>query len=209
MGIDLKSIRRIIYEEDFDTMSALEEHLRELKAQRSRIDSLIGLVQRSILSMKGKDKMSDAEKFQAFKEEVVRQHEEKYGAEAREKYGDEDVDEAQKKVLNMSEEEYERFQDLGEEIRRRLEEAVRTGRSPDSEEAARIVMLHKEWLGMTWKRYTEEAHKAVANLYISDERFRAYYDRTVPGCAEFLEKAIRNKIGAAHHCSGEPPCGVL
>ena len=167
MGIDLKSIRRIIYEEDFDTMSALEEHLRELKAQRSRIDSLIGLVQRSILSMKGEDKMSDAEKFQAFKEEVVRQHEE-----------------------------YERFQDLGEEIRRRLEEAVRTGSSPDSEEAARIVMLHKEWLGMTWKRYTEEAHKAVANLYISDERFRAYYDRTVSGCAEFLEKAIRNKIGA-------------
>lgn len=140
--------------------------------------------------------MSDAEKFQAFKEEVVRQHEEKYGAEAREKYGDEDIDEAQKKVLNMSEEEYERFQDLGEEIRRRLEEAVRTGSSPDSEEAARIVMLHKEWLGMTWKRYTEEAHKAVANLYISDERFRAYYDRTVSGCAEFLEKAIRNKIGA-------------
>lgn len=88
MGIDLKSIRRIIYEEDFDTMSALEEHLRELEAQRSRIDSLIGLVQRSILSMKGEDKMSDSEKFQAFKEEVVRQHEEKYGAEAREKYGD-------------------------------------------------------------------------------------------------------------------------
>ena len=100
-------------------MSALEEHLRELKAQRSRIDSLIGLVQRSILSMKGEDKMSDAEKFQAFKEEVVRQHEEKYGVEAREKYGDEDVDEAQKKVLNMSEEEYERFQELEEEIRRR------------------------------------------------------------------------------------------
>lgn len=55
MGIDLKSIRRIIYEEDFDTMSALEEHLRELEAQRSRIDSLIGLVQRSILSMKGEN----------------------------------------------------------------------------------------------------------------------------------------------------------
>ena len=166
MGIDLKSIRRIIYEEDFDTMSALEEHLRELKAQRSRIDSLIGLVQRSILSMKGEDKMSDAEKFQAFKEEVVRQHEEKYGAEAREKYGDEDVDEAQKKVLNMSEEEYERFQDLGEEIRRRLEEAVRTGSSPDSEEAARIVMLHKEWLGMTWKRYTDIRKRRIRRLRI-------------------------------------------
>lgn len=195
MGIDLKSIRRIIYEEDFDTMTALEEHLRELKAQRSRIDSLIGLVQRSILSMKGEDKMSDAEKFMAFKENIVKKHEEMYGAEARRKYGSKDVDDAQQKMLNMTEADYERFQNLGEEIRRRLEDAVQNGISPDSEEAGRIVALHKEWLGMTWKKYTEEAHKAVANMYISDERFKMYYDREVSGCAEFLEKAVRYKIG--------------
>lgn len=195
MGIDLKSIRRIIYEEDFDTMSALEEHLRELKAQRSRIDSLIGLVQRSILSMKGEDKMSDAEKFMAFKENIVKKHEEMYGAEARRKYGSKDVDDAQQKMLNMTEADYERFQNLGEEIRRRLEDAVQNVISPESEEAGRIVALHKEWLGMTWKKYTEEAHKAVANMYISDERFKMYYDREVPGCAEFLEKAVRYKIG--------------
>ena len=140
--------------------------------------------------------MSDAEKFQAFKENAVKQHEDMYGAEARRKYGDEEVDEAQRKVLNMTEEEYERFENLGKEIRERLKEAVLTDVSPDSEEAGRIVMLHKEWLGMTWKKYTEEAHKAMANLYISDERFQAYYDREVPGCAAFLEQAIRNKVGA-------------
>ena len=46
----------------------------------------------------------DAEKFQAFKENAVKQHEDMYGAEARRKYGDEEVDEAQRKVLNMTEE---------------------------------------------------------------------------------------------------------
>ena len=118
----------------------------------------------------------------AFKENVVKKHEELYGAEARAKYGGKGVDDAQQKVLDMSVEDYERFQNLGEEIRRRLEEAVQN-------------TLHKEWLGMTWKKYTEEAHKAVANMYISDERFKLYYDRKVPGCAQFLEKAIRYKIG--------------
>ena len=146
--------------------------------------------------MKGEVDMSDAEKFQAFKENAVKQHEDMYGAEARRKYGDEEVDEAQRKVLNMTEEEYERFENLGKEIRERLKEAVLADVSPDSEEAGRIVMLHKEWLGMTWKKYTEEAHKSMANLYISDERFQAYYDREVPGCAAFLEQAIRNKVGA-------------
>ena len=47
---------------------------------------------------------------------------------------------------------------------------------------------------MTWKKYTEEAHKAVANMYITDERFKLYYDREVSGCAEFLEKAVRYKV---------------
>ena len=194
-GFDLKSIRRILMEEDFDLMGALEEHLRELKTQRAHMDALISLVHRSIMAMKGEERMDDTEKFQVFKEGIVRQHEEMYGAEARAKYGDGEVDEAQGKILNMTEEEYERFQNLGEEIRTRLEEAVRNGISPESKEAGRIVLLHKEWLGMTWKKYTEEAHKAVAEMYISDERFQAYYDREVPGCAGFLEKAIKYKIG--------------
>lgn len=190
-----EQIRSIIYEEEFDIMAAMEEHLRELEEQKDRIDALIRLVRRSVMSMKGEDKMSDAEKFMAFKENIVKKHEEMYGAEARRKYGSKDVDDAQQKMLNMTEADYERFQNLGEEIRRRLEDAVQNGISPDSEEAGRIVALHKEWLGMTWKKYTEEAHKAVANMYISDERFKMYYDREVSGCAEFLEKAVRYKIG--------------
>ena len=190
-----EQIRSIIYEEEFDIMAAMEEHLRELEEQKDRIDALIRLVRRSVMSMKGEDKMSDAEKFMAFKENIVKKHEEMYGAEARRKYGSKDVDDAQQKMLNMTEADYERFQNLGEEIRRRLEDAVQNGISPESEEAGRIVALHKEWLGMTWKKYTEEAHKAVANMYISDERFKMYYDREVPGCAEFLEKAVRYKIG--------------
>ena len=44
--------------------------------------------------------MTDSEKFQAFKESVVRKHEELYGAEARKEYGDEEIDAAQQKILN-------------------------------------------------------------------------------------------------------------
>lgn len=138
--------------------------------------------------------MSDKEKFEAFKERVIKEHEEMYGAEARKQYGDEEVDAVQRKLLNMSEEDYERFQNLGEEIRLRLKEAVLAGMKSDSEEAGRIVMLHKEWLGMTWKKYTEEAHRAIADLYVADERFKIYYDREVAGCAKFLEEAIKCKI---------------
>lgn len=69
---------------------------------------------------------------------------------------------------------------------------IRTGRSEcNSEEAKRIVILHKEWLGMTWREYTVKAHQAMANMYISDERFKLYYDKDIPGCAKLLEQSIR------------------
>ena len=138
--------------------------------------------------------MSDKERFQAFKERVVTGNEERYGAEIREKYGDEELDAANRKVLDMSEEDWERFQNLGEEIKIQLKEAVLAGETPESERGKRIVLLHKEWLGKTWKQYTKEAHAAIADMYICDERFRLYYDKEVEGCAAFLEAAVRSWV---------------
>ena len=193
-GFSLATIKRIIYEDNFDLLTALEEHLQALEEQRKHVESLITLVTRSILTMKGEEAMSDKEKFENFKKNIVNQHEEMYGAEARKQYGDTEIDSAHDKILNMSEADYERFHDLSREIHKRLEEAVLSGISPDSDEARRIVALHKDWLCMTWREYTEGAHRAVADMYISDERFRMYYDRNVPGCADFLEKAVKNYI---------------
>lgn len=194
-GFDLKTIRHLLCAEDFDVVRALEEHLLELERQRARVDALIRLVERSVRALRGEENMSDKEKFEAFKERIVRENEEKYGAELREKYGEEEAEASQKKILGMSEKDYERFQGLGREIQERLQAAVLDGVSPDSSEAGRIVSLHREWLGMTWKKYTQEAHRAMANLYISDERFKLYYDREVPGCAELLQRAIEYHVG--------------
>ena len=158
-GMELKQIKKIIYQKDFDIMAALREHLLELEEKRNHMEALIQTVEQTIRSMKGEYDMSDQEKFQAFKERVVRENEEKHGAEIREKYGDEEMDAANRKVLDMTEEEYERFQNLGEEIRIQLQDAVRGGANPEDECGRRIVALHKEWLGKTWKQYTKEANR--------------------------------------------------
>lgn len=197
-GFGLKKIQRILYQEHFDTLHALEEHLLELEEQKVHMEALIRTVQQTILSMKGEYEMSDKEKFEAFKERVIRENEERFGPEAREKYGDGEVDAVNRRLMNLTEEEWERFQNLGAEIRQRLKEGVLAGIRPDSEEARRIVLLHKEWLGMTWKKYTEEAHRAIVNMYIADERFRDYYDREVEGCASLLEQSVRRWVCSSY-----------
>ena len=190
-GFDLKEIKQMIYQKDFDIMDALKSHLLALTKQREHVDSLIRTVNQTILQMKGEREMSDLEKFEAFKENLVKENKKKYGEEVRKKYGEEEAKACDQKLLNMSEAEYKRFKNLEEDIKRRLEKAVKTGCRPDGREAEEIVSLHKEWLSMTWKKYTKEAHRGVAEMYVCDERFRMYYDEKEAGCAEFLRDAVK------------------
>lgn len=189
-GLELDQIAATLYNPEFDIRSALQEHLLELEQQRRRTDRLIANIKQTIASLEGEAEMSDKERFAAFKEELVAENERKYGSEIREKYGDEAVDASNRKMLGMSEEEYQEFEQLGKEIVVRLEEAVREKKPTDGAEANEIAALHKAWLMKTWNQYSKEAHIGLGQMYVADERFRNYYDKNVAGCAEFLKGAI-------------------
>ncbi len=189
-GLELEQIAEILYNPKFDIRSALKEHLLELEQQRRRTERLIANIKQTIASLEGEYEMSDKERFAAFKEEMVAENERKYGEEVRKKYGDEAVDVSNRKMLGMSEQEYQEFEQLGEEIVSRLENAVREKKSTDGAEAKEIAALHKTWLMKTWNQYSREAHIGMGQMYVADERFRSYYDKHVAGCAEFLKGAI-------------------
>lgn len=189
-GLGLEQIKNILYQNDFDILSALYSHLNELENQKERLDSLITTVKKTILAKKGEEEMSDKERFEIFKENMLQKNEDKYGQEVRTKYGDTSMEQANEKIRDMTAADYQRFQKLGDEILLCLKEAVTQGISPKSEEGKRIVLLHKEWLGMTWKTYSKQAHEGLAQIYVLDQRFMTYYDREVPGCAKFLRNAV-------------------
>lgn len=189
-GLSLEKIRFILYDENFDMLKALNEHLTELENRRERLSKLIDTVKDTIASVKGEFIMLDSEKFEAFKKDIVDQYEKLYGEEAREKYGDSEVDMAVNKVLSLSKEDYEKFQTLGKKVLEALKAAVISKASPESETGRSVASLHKEWLGYSWKDYTEQKHKGVVSLYVQDERFKKYYDREQDGCADFLLAAV-------------------
>lgn len=194
-GFELKVIQKIIYDRDFDMLKAMEEHLLELEKQKANTEALIQTVKKTIRHMKGECKMSDKEKFQALKEKAIQDNEKNYGAEAREKYGDDQVNESNRKMLNLTEEQWEDYQNLEKEILERLETGVANGIAVDSEEAKAIVGFHKEWLSVTLKQYNAQIHKGIAAMYVADERFTKYYDRNVEGCAALLNDAVQYWIG--------------
>lgn len=196
LGLDLTSIRAILDDPAFDRQTALQSHLTELKARRARLDDLILTVQRTIDDIKGGTKMTDQEKFEAFKRNAVAAMEAAHGAESRKKYGDAEVDRANACVLALTQEEYTAWKALGDEILQALAAAVQAGADPAGPEGQRVAVLHRRWLSYSWEAYTPQAHAGLAELYVSDPRFTAYYDREVSGCAAFLRDAVRAYTGA-------------
>ena len=190
LGVELARIKECLDDPSFDRLAALRNHLAALEAERDRLEKLIRSVKDTIGAEERKEIMSDEQKFEAFKQRAVAHNEEAYGAEIRAKYGDKEVDEANAAVMNLTREQYREWTNLGQEIQERLEAAVQAGLSPEDEEGKELCSLHRRWLTITGNRYHPAKHRGIAELYVIDERFTAYYDKQVPGCARFLRDAV-------------------
>ncbi len=190
LEFSLEDIRTILSDPGFDRQQALEAHKNMLMEKSRRLDRIIRTVERTIGAMKGEETMSDKEKFEGFKRELIEKNEAQYGEEIREKYGDETVNASNAKLMGMSEEQYEQVQALEREIRETLR-AAKAQNDPAGPLARKACEAHKRWIQFFWPSYSKEAHMGLAEMYVQDERFRAYYDSEETGTAEFLRDAMR------------------
>jgi len=189
LGLGLDDIKKIILSPCFDEVQALKYHHEKLLDEKARLERLISNVEKTIAQKEGRVDMSDREKFEGFKKNLVNENESKYGAEIRSKYGDKTVDESNRKMMNMTKEQYDEFTKLGEKINELLKKACESG-DPAGELAQKVADLHRQWLCFTWPEYSKDAHAGIAQMYVCDERFKGYYDKICPGAAEFLKEAI-------------------
>lgn len=189
LGVSLEQIMDIVASPDFDGTGALREHREKLLAKREQLDLLIVNIDKTIEASEGRIEMADKEKFEGFKQKMIDENEKKYGKEIRAKYGEEQVEKSNKKVKGMTDKQYAEVEKLSTDVLAALKDAFETG-DPASEPAQRAADLHRQWLCYFWDAYTKEAHAGVAQMYVDDERFTAYYDNEQPGTAAFFRDAI-------------------
>lgn len=194
LGVSLEVIKKIITSPCYNGLEVLRDHREKLLSERKRLDVLIANVEKTIASMEGRIIMTDQEKFEGFKQKMIDENEAKYGKEIRAKYGEDAVNRSYEKVKNMTKEQYEEVTRLAEEIHEMLAKAFETG-DPASDLAQKTAELHKQWLTYFWSEYSKEAHAGLAQMYVDDERFKAYYEKQ-PGITEFLRDAIHIYTGA-------------
>ncbi|MFQ9680983.1 MAG: MerR family transcriptional regulator [Ruthenibacterium lactatiformans] len=105
LGVPLKQIGALMAGASAGRLAALQSHRAALLCRRAQ-RALLATLDKTILTEEGKCAMTDAEKFEGFKQKLVAENEAEYGAEARGKYGDTAVDASNAKLMGLSPEQY-------------------------------------------------------------------------------------------------------
>lgn len=175
LHLPLKEIKAIVTNPNFDFEEALVSHHQQLVAQRQQIETLITTVEKTLLSMKGELVMTDQEKFEGFKKELLEKNETLYGEELRTKYSEEEIDASYQKWRHLTAEEIDNITKIEQELFSLLE-ILSQSHDYSSKEAQDVFEKHKQWLKLVAPFYNKEYHLSLAECYLSDERFSDYYN---------------------------------
>lgn len=178
LGFPLKKIKEIIDSPSFDRQEALEMQHKMLLEKKNRLNKMIETIKKTIQHSKGEIQMSNQEKFEGFDFSHN-----PYEQEAREKWGNKAVDEANEKAKNMTAQDQERFN----EIYRNLA-AVRN-LAPESKEAQKEIKVWYQFLNKMGN-YSLEAFKGLGQMYVDDGRFTKNIDEFGEGLAAFMRDAM-------------------
>ncbi|WP_440896961.1 MerR family transcriptional regulator [Amphibacillus sp. Q70] len=178
LDFPLKKIKEIIDRPSFDQREALEMHYKMLLEKRERLNRMIDTVEKTIQYTKGEIDMSNEEKFAGFDFSHN-----PYEEEARKRWGDQAVDQANEKVKGFSEFDQEKFNQIYHDLA-----AIRHLAPASPEAQAKIedwyVYLNK------FGNYSHEAFKNLGQMYVDDERFTKNIDQFGAGLAEFMRDAM-------------------
>ncbi|HSN94418.1 MAG TPA: MerR family transcriptional regulator [Anaerolineaceae bacterium] len=192
LGLALDEIKDIVNRPGFDPETSLEGHLVALQKKREQLDMLIRNVKNTINALKEGDEMSDEDKFEGFKQNLIKENTRKYGPEITKKYGASIVEASNHKLADMTQAQWQEQESLSKSIFEFLAIAM-VKNDPACYEAQKAADLHRQWLRMFWKdgAYSKQAHLLLAEMYVSDPRFTAFYDDKLgKGTAQLLRDAV-------------------
>lgn len=178
LGFPLKKIKEIINSPSFDRKEALMLHRKMLLEKRSRLDKVIATIDKTIQHSKGEIHMTNKEKFEGFDFSHN-----PYEQEARERWGNEAVDQANQAAAGMPKEKQEEYN----AIYRKL--ATLRHDSPESEQSQEAI---QEWYNylQNFGHYSLDAFKGLGQMYVDDERFTKNIDQFGEGLAKFMRDAM-------------------
>lgn len=181
LGFKLSKISEILNNKS-NKLEILEEQRQLILKEKSRYEQILNTIENTIKSHKGERNMSIEEKFSGFKLEDVK----KYEQSAKEKYGEEVIEEAKNRQKGKEDIVNEKFNS----VFRELAECKRLGLELSDDKVQEQVDRLYSHLREYGFDCTIEVFSYIGKGYSTNPEFKNNIDRFGEGVAEYISKVI-------------------
>ncbi|HWQ73652.1 MAG TPA: MerR family transcriptional regulator [Desulfitobacteriaceae bacterium] len=197
LDFPLAKIKEILNNPVFDRKKALKMQADFLEKKAERYLKLAQLAKETLLNLQGGTKMANTDLFSGFDYDKMVAEQKQYEAEVKERWGKTDAYKISKeRTAKFTKTDWERVNRVQMTNLKELCELYKAKVPYDDPRVQAIVGKAHLFINETFYPCSLEMFSGLGNMYITDERFTAYYEKYAPGLAVYYNDAIQ------HYCKG-------
>jgi len=187
LGFPLDEVAALLDDPAADPRAHLRRQHELLTARIEKLQKMAAAVEHAMEARKMGINLTPEERFEVFGDKDPEQ----YAEEAEERWGGtEAYAESQRRAATYTKEDWQRIKAEVDDWGERYAALVAVGEQPSGEAAMDLAEEHRQHISRHYFEVPYEMHRCFAEMYVSDERFKAFYDSMHPGLAEHLRDAI-------------------
>ncbi|MFG2607547.1 MerR family transcriptional regulator [Streptomyces sp. NPDC048514] len=187
LGFPLDEVAALLDDPGADPRAHLRRRRELLAARIEKLQQMAAAVEHALEARTMGIDLTPEERFEVFGDKDP----ERYREEAEQRWGGTaEYAESQRRASRYTKEDWKRLQAEVDDWSERYVALLAAGEPPAGEAATDLAEEHRQHISKWFYECPYAMHRCLAEMYVSDERFKAYYDAMRPGLAEHLRDAI-------------------
>ena len=187
LGFGLDEVALLLDGSDHDPLDQLRDQHRLLVERSERLRAMAEAVAVTIKAHESGVRLTPEEMFEVFGDFDPAQHTD----EVRDRWGEtEAYGESMRRTAMYTAADWARVAAEGAVVERAFADALAAGLPPTSEPAMAAAEEHRQQIDRNFYPCSYQMQRALAEMYVADERFTAHYEDVAPGLAAYVHDAI-------------------
>jgi DNA-binding transcriptional MerR regulator len=190
LGFALNDIQRLLSQNDFDNIRALNAHRKILEDEIVRKNDLITTIDKTIQHLRGKEAMTDKELYYGFDKKLPKSNQ--YTCIARGTPAEKMLEHFKKDDVIWSDQEWSDFKNEVDMLDKAIAKLISKNAKPESEEVQALIQIHYE-LQSNFFNLTHDAYLALIHMYEDDDAtIKTFFEAYHPKMQKFICEAMRH-----------------
>ncbi|MFI9586537.1 MerR family transcriptional regulator [Streptomyces sp. NPDC052236] len=187
LGFPLDEVATLLDDPDVDPQEHLRRQHELLSGRIAKLRQMAAAVEQAMEAKKMGINLTPEERFEVFGAKDPEQ----YAEEAERRWGHTAAyAESQRRAAGYTKDDWKRMQEEVSDWGTRYEALMAAGEAPAGRGAMDMAEEHRLHITKWFYECTYEIHTCLGEMYVSDERFKEFYDSMRAGLAEHLRDAI-------------------